>query len=360
MSDAKYLAVNFQGDKAWVKVNFSGNLQYCDLESAAREQLNIRGGKLEIFDENSIKLVPATFSELAKESFILRHTETCETSSCSATESASTGTTSIVEDSASAVHGGGAEGPSNIVKAPELFYKLIVKELREYFKIQRTVVVKGSDLLKKTSLNSQERKKVIHIVANHLLLFRPNPKKADKIAYAKATIELFPCLKIDTELGYDSVYNPKNRAGFLGNCLRRKIFVRKSTNLVFDSEDEENENVNPSEDELDDSALESIKEDLKVCCWRQHKRKIVDCMKKTFKYRRNFLQTSLKSNILLEYPRFQDTYGLIHQDFKTLYPDDHENLVGLFQPDFQEKLQTLGNLNTITGQNKGNYTFVKF
>ncbi|XP_055714951.1 uncharacterized protein LOC129809165 [Phlebotomus papatasi] len=75
-------------------------------------------------------------------------------------------------------------------------------------------------------------------------------------------------------------------------------------------------------------------------------------MKKTFKYRRNFLQTSLKSNILLEYPRFQDTYGLIHQDFKTLYPDDNENLVGLFQPDFQEKLQTLGNLNTITGQNK--------
>lgn len=75
-------------------------------------------------------------------------------------------------------------------------------------------------------------------------------------------------------------------------------------------------NTSPVQNNIDEYiALEELKDELKTFFWRNDKKKIFDAMEKTFPIRRKFLKTPQKKNILLEYPRFLDTRGLVSFTF---------------------------------------------
>ncbi|XP_055712441.1 uncharacterized protein LOC129807292 [Phlebotomus papatasi] len=328
MAQQKNLQVQFNNEKCYINVKFSEILSYEDLENSVRNQLSLNGGVLKILDSEGVRILPAAFSEVETSYYIIRHEED-------------------VSDAIGdvPVRNGYPEATGNIVENPNMMPTLIAKELRKFFRVQRTVLINGAELLTKNKLTERERKMAIRIIANHLLLYRPQPKKDDKIAYAKATVELFPSLKIDSPRGYDAVYNPDKRSGFLGNCINRMLSRKREECNVFEPTALINQgNSSPVQNNIDYCIdLEEVKDELKTLFWRNDEKKIFDAMEKTFPIRRKFLKTPLKKNILLEYPRFLDTRGLIQLDFQLLFPDKNNCLKELFDEEFQTKLCTLGN-----------------
>ncbi|XP_055699009.1 uncharacterized protein LOC129799291 [Phlebotomus papatasi] len=213
MAQQKNLQVQFNNEKCYINVKFSEILSYEDLENSVRNQLSLNGGVLKILDSEGVRILPAAFSEVETSYYIIRHEED-------------------VSDAIGdvPVRNGYPEATGNIVENPNMMPTLIAKELRKFFRVQRTVLINGAELLTKNKLTERERKMAIRIIANHLLLYRPQPKKDDKIAYAKATVELFPSLKIDSPRGYiqldfQLLFPDKN------NCLKELFDEEFQTKL---------------------------------------------------------------------------------------------------------------------------------
>ncbi|GAB0089488.1 hypothetical protein DMENIID0001_040350 [Sergentomyia squamirostris] len=237
------------------------------------------------------------------------------------------------------------------------FSKILAKELREYIKIQREVLVRGDLLLIKEKLNDNEIKKILHVVANHLILNRSNPRKPDYINWAEAICKIFPCMKVDSQVSFEAVYNPKTRSGLLVNIVSRILRRKKFEERFFE---DPSANQNPSTDDNcdpcsdDDDEVLRMKEELMCLFGRKNRQKIVAYMDKTFLLRKKFLATPEKANILIEYPRFCDTHGLVQLDFKKLYPDSYNNLKEgqeAYSEELQKKLHIHGKISALKGQN---------
>uniref|UniRef100_A0A1B0CYI4 Uncharacterized protein n=1 Tax=Phlebotomus papatasi TaxID=29031 RepID=A0A1B0CYI4_PHLPP len=103
-------------------------------------------------------------------------------------------------------------------------YEDVLPMLRDYF-----IKIGGSGLFGKTEpLSRQNRKYVIQNVCKHLYQHCDNPKGPQKIAWANATITLFPSLRSNNpKAPYDDVFNPIDHGGFLGNRIKNSIWRRK-------------------------------------------------------------------------------------------------------------------------------------
>jgi hypothetical protein len=68
-----------------------------------------------------------------------------------------------------------------------------------YIKTQNQIIFNGKVELKIAKeqgfLTSQQQRKFIRIIANHILLNRKNPSKEDKKLWAQAAIAIFPSLR---------------------------------------------------------------------------------------------------------------------------------------------------------------------
>ncbi|GAB0086777.1 uncharacterized protein DMENIID0001_009560 [Sergentomyia squamirostris] len=213
---------------------------------------------------------------------------------------------------------------------------LLIKSIENHFKTQQVIVYKeGSQLLlekgrRKAHISETEKRAIVGIIVDHLKTTRKEVTPADKIAYAIAAIHLFPVLANNTGIGrtHDTFYNPTTYCGYIPSrlrSLRREVLKRersfgKVTPRPKKSAKKRSATADRSSlNEFDEDELVSIKADLKLL---NPARNLQDIIDKT-------IQTRPLRDLLLpddepiweQYPRFLDTFGLIHYDFENRFPN---------------------------------------
>ncbi|GAB0098515.1 uncharacterized protein DMENIID0001_148750 [Sergentomyia squamirostris] len=213
---------------------------------------------------------------------------------------------------------------------------LLIKSIENHFKTQQVIVYKeGSQLLlekgrRKAHISETEKRAIVGIIVDHLKTTRKEVTPADKIAYAIAAIHLFPVLANNTGIGrtHDTFYNPTTYCGYIPSrlrSLRREVLKRersfgKVTPRPKKSAKKRSATADRSSlNEFDEDELVSIKADLKLL---NPVRNLQDIIDKT-------IQTRPLRDLLLpddepiweQYPRFLDTFGLIHYDFENRFPN---------------------------------------
>ncbi|GAB0098330.1 zinc finger MYM-type protein 1-like [Sergentomyia squamirostris] len=182
------------------------------------------------------------------------------------------------------------------------------KQLKKYFVEQRDIVCDGGALLEKEMLDDSDKKDAVRITVNYMRQSNKRPSTQEKIAFSKALIDIFPCMRVHSEEGYEFLFNPKTRSGLLFNRIKHLIEYEKKRDKVFSKK-------NDSES-IDDEKNKDLAEELSEIKDRPtEKQRTLEVMDKSFHLRKKLLKTADKSKILLHYPRFMDTHGLIQADF---------------------------------------------
>ncbi|XP_024884191.1 uncharacterized protein LOC112462565 [Temnothorax curvispinosus] len=201
-----------------------------------------------------------------------------------------------------------------------------------------------SATLKPESRRALVRLIVEHIQEQHGII----PSTNVKIFYAKGIVQNFPTLRDpSTAEGYELFYNPKDRSGYLSWRLRTVNRITDSYNnpkkakiqagiALLASSSPENPRVPDSQ--INENQEKEIVEWLKNASPTTQLADIEVRMRQSLKYRRTIiLDPKLSKNILIEFPRFLDTPGLIQKDFEALMPEHSSKLIENWQ-EFESRI----------------------
>ncbi|XP_011686422.1 PREDICTED: uncharacterized protein LOC105449120 [Wasmannia auropunctata] len=199
------------------------------------------------------------------------------------------------------------------------------------------------------TLKPESRRALVRLIVGHIQEQHGKiPGNDIKIFYAKGIVQNFPTLRDpSTAEGYELFYNPKDRSGYLSWRLRtvnrisipdnvpKKIKIETKTALVPNSSPE---NPRVPDGDLNDNQEKEIIEWLKNASPTTQLADIEVKMRQSLKYRRTIiLNPELSKNILIEFPRFVDTPGLIQKDFEALMPEHSSKLDKNWQ-DFEARI----------------------
>ncbi|GAB0086485.1 uncharacterized protein DMENIID0001_005600 [Sergentomyia squamirostris] len=270
--------------------------------------------EIEIFDECDVEITEDSYPFLKTELYIAKEINTLSfphllepsTSQDRQAESScqSNSATSNVNSASSST----TSGRKTASPASTLYVRVIIEQLKKYFVEQRDIVCDGGALLEKEMLDDSDKKDAVRITVNYMRQSNKRPSTQEKIAFSKALIDIFPCMRVHSEEGYEFLFNPKTRSGLLFNRIKHLIEYEKKRDKVFSKK-------NDSES-IDDEKNKDLAEELSEIKDRPtEKQRTLEVMDKSFHLRKKLLKTADKSKILLHYPRFMDTHGLIQADF---------------------------------------------
>ncbi|GAB0096060.1 hypothetical protein DMENIID0001_115120 [Sergentomyia squamirostris] len=318
------VVVLFNNKKKFVKIPVGAT--FLEFKEAVKESFHLRCGceGFEVFNEDEVEITEECHAMIKTKLYIIKYNEENTTSSSTAIS-----LDPLEASSRLPIHPSEASRPLDLLQASSrpseasspsgststrptipLYVRVLVGELREYFKTQRVIDCNRKSLMEHEKLDQDETKMAVRIAMDHLKAHNKNPSTDEKIAYAKALIEIFPCLRGPTEQGYEHLFNPKTRTGYIFSRLKhlRQCEIKKER--IF--QDNQKEKIDEDKEEDLDRDLIQIKEQPSGSgIKRTH-----EVMDRTCNKRKKFLQTERKSEILKNYPRFLDTHGLIQVDFE--------------------------------------------
>ncbi|KAL2086018.1 hypothetical protein ACEWY4_017077 [Coilia grayii] len=214
------------------------------------------------------------------------------------------------------------EGPPDSKVAKDLVYVALLQ------KPGGEEVVKEYN--KTNGLSDHSRRKLVNIlVADMIESHGRIPPVNVRITYALGIVTLFPNLKDKASpTGYEHYYNPQSGQGYL--AYRLKTVQRNTASdskKMFKSVHQGGLKTLRETSSSEQLSGNECNEAMSMMKHTTDQVAVKEKMKATFKHRQQLLRDPDQSALILHFPRFLDTPGLIDQDFTMLFG---ENVSGKF------------------------------
>ncbi|XP_067277997.1 uncharacterized protein si:dkey-286j15.1 [Pseudorasbora parva] len=197
-------------------------------------------------------------------------------------------------------------------------------------------------------LSLKERRQMVRLLVSHLMeRFGETPTAEIKKEMALAITDQFPCLKSNAGHGYEVWYTPCRyrhpATGYLEERLRNVRKRLRSQRQLSLPQPSHNSSSRPSfpvpESELSSAVIHKMIEWLKNN--KSPHSQVEEFMRHTAPHRAawiRFPETKTIEEINREYPRLQDSPGMILQDFEVIFPDHADRLYEFWAPVFTDRI----------------------